>query len=138
MSTLSLQRSKKLLESDGWKVWIVEVWIQWTMQRRDLFNMADLVCIRSDRQGVMAIQCCGEDVAPHVHKLLDGWTDSKGKAYGPNEYLPVWLASGNLFFIWAWRKRGEQGKRKTWQLREIEFIVENGQVVHREVVKNEA
>ena len=83
--------------------------------------MADLVAIREDRKGVTAVQACGEDVQGHVEKLL------------ANPHLATWIKAENPFFIWAWRKRGERGKRKTWELREIEFILENGQVVHREI-----
>lgn len=137
MASLSLQRSKKLLEDQGFKVWIVETWNQWIMQRRDLYNMCDLVAIRHDRSGVMGIQCCGEDVGSHVTKLLEGYTDGKGKVWGKNEYLPVWLSAGNTFFIWAWRKRGARGERKTWKLREIEFLLDGTTVIHREVPKDE-
>ena len=133
MATLSLQRSKKLLEDQGFKVAIVERWNQWAHIRQDLFNMCDLIGIRWDRKGVTGVQCCGEDVQPHIQKLLEGYTDAKGRAVPPNIYLKVWLSAGNPFFIWAWRKRGERGRRKTWQMKEIEFLIEAGQVVHREM-----
>lgn len=133
MASLNLQRSKQLLEEQGFLVWIVEVWLAWGHVRRDMFNMMDLAAIRSDRKGVTGIQACGEDVQEHIRKLLEGYTDSKGKAISANIYLKPWLEAGNPFFIWAWRKRGERGKRKMWQLREIEFIIENGIVVHREI-----
>lgn len=133
MSTLSLQRSKALLESDGWKVAIVERWNQWAHVRQDLFGMCDLIAIRPDRSGVTGIQACGEDVSSHIEKLLVGYTNPKGKVYGPNDCLAIWLQAGNQFFIWAWRKRGAVGKRKLWHLKQIEFITENGQVVHREI-----
>lgn len=132
MSALPLQRSKALLEEQGFKVWIVEYWNQWAHCRVDLFNMADLVAIRGDRQGVMAIQACGEDIQEHIRKLLEGWTSTKGKVYPPNPYLSDWLKAGNPFFIWGWRLRKHEGTKDTWQLREVEMLIENGQVVPKE------
>ena len=120
MATLSLQRSKQKLQADGWSVWIVERWNQFSHKRLDLFNMADLVAIRDNRKGVTAIQACGEDVQEHVRKLMD------------NPYVKVWLQAENPFFLWAWRKLGERGKRKTWELREIQFVLRNGEVVAEE------
>lgn len=134
MATLSLQRSKQWLERDGWKVWIVEHFNPWAHIRQDLFGMCDLIAIRSDRAGVTGIQACGEDSAEHIRKLLEGWTDEKRtKTYGPNEFLPIWLQAGNPFFLWSWRKRGERGKRKTWQLREIEMVLKDGLVVAQDL-----
>ena len=141
MATLSLQRSKELLEKQGFSVWIVEKWQSYFKKnlkpgepsgiRVDLFNMADLVAIKEGQSGVVAVQACGEDIMPHIAKLL-GFDDGETKVEG-NKYLPIWLKTGNPFFLWSWRKRGERGKRKTWQLREIEFLIQDGQVVHREV-----
>jgi hypothetical protein len=133
MSTLSLSRSKQLLESDGWKVAIVEKWNQWAHIRQDLFGMCDLIAIRPDRSGVTGIQACGEDVSIHVHKLLEGYWNIKGKFVGPNDCLPIWLKAGNPFFIWAWRKRGAEGKRKTWELRQVEFVLKDSQVIAQEI-----
>lgn len=106
----------------------------------DLFNLMDLVAIRSDRVGVVGIQCCGEDVAPHLHKILEGFVRKKivkGElqeiVVPPNEYIKTWLEAQNTFFIWGWRLRKNEGKKASYQLREIEFIIENGIVVHREI-----
>jgi hypothetical protein len=135
MSTLSLQRSKQKLEEEGYKVWIVETWNGFIKQRRDLFNFADLIGIREDMVGVTAIQATGEDCQSHITKILTGYHTTDGKVIAPNPYIRIWLKSSNRFFIWAWRKRGDRGKRKTWQLREIEFLIENGEVVTRELQK---
>jgi len=125
MATLSLQRSKQELERQGFSVWIVERWNQWSHKRLDLFNMADLVAIRQDRKGVLAIQACGEDCQEHIRKMMD------------NPYVKVWLQADNPFFIWAWRKRGAAGKRKLWELREIEFVLTDGQVQAHEIPRPE-
>jgi len=130
MGTISLQRSKKLLQDQGFDCWIVEKpYNQWTKRREDLFNFADLVGIRADCNGVTAIQATGEDVQSHVHKILTGFRDKSGKEIPPNAYVKTWLLAGNRLFIWAWRKRGERGKRKTWELREVEFQLKEGEVI---------
>jgi hypothetical protein len=121
MASIPLQRSKAYLEQDGWKCWKVETWNQWSGQRTDLFNMVDLLAIKGTVNGVLGVQCCGEDVARHVDKYLKGYTDAKGVFHGPNEFLPIWKAAGNKIVIHSWVKRGERGKRKTWQLREVEL-----------------
>lgn len=119
MPAIPLQRSKKYLEEDGWKVWKVEQWNQWSNQRQDLFGFMDLVAIKSTVNGVLGIQCCGEDVTSHVKKYFEGWTDQKGVFHGPNEFLPIWKAAGNKILIHSWVKRGGRGERKVWTLREI-------------------
>ena len=111
----------------------------------DLFNFGDLLAIRGDRVGSMAIQCCGEDIAPHIHKLLEGYTVEKIKknketkqsvievhTIPPNLYIRTWLEAKNTFFIWGWRLRKNEGKKASYQLREVEFVIENNAVVHRE------
>ena len=130
--TLSLQRSHEELKRQGYATWIVEKpWNPYTKRREDLFNLFDLIGIRGDLQGVIGIQACGEDMAYHIYKILDGYTDNQGRFIPPNPYLRVWLQSQNRAFIWAWRMRGKHGKRKLWQLLEVEFLLDNGQIVHR-------
>lgn len=133
MATIALQRSKKLLEKEGYHVWIVEVWHSFAGIRRDLYNMCDLTALRADVKGITGIQCCGEDIQEHVQKILFGWSNTKtGKTYPPNPFIKDWLRAENKFFIWGWRLRKHEGTKPTYQLREIEFLLENGQVVHRE------
>jgi hypothetical protein len=119
MPSIPLQRSKAKLEEEGWKVWKVETWNQWSGRRIDLYNLMDLVAIRPDVNGVLGIQCCSEDIQLHIRKYLEGYTDNRGTFHGPNEFLPIWKAAGNKILIHSWVKRGERGKRKTWQLREV-------------------
>jgi len=132
--TFSLQRSREEHKRQRYATWIVEKpFNPYTKRREDLYNFADLVGIRDDLPGVTAIQATGEDVASHIKKILEGFLDGKGNPILPNPYLRIWLKAGNRFFIWSWCLRGKQGKRKMYRLREIEFILDNGQVVHREV-----
>lgn len=134
-----LERSKAELESQGYAVWKVERPASMFYPTLDLFNLMDLVAIRSDRPGVLGVQVCGEDIAPHIHKIIDGYSKQKIKngeivteLVPANPYLKVWLEAGNPFFIWGWRLRKNEGKKASFQLREIEFILENGEVHHRE------
>ncbi len=124
MASLALQRSKQRLEDDGWRVWKVETYNQWSGQRSDLYNLMDIVAFKATVEGVLGIQCCSGDAPKHIEKYIVGYTDAKGIFHGPNEYLPIWKASGNRFIIHDWTKRcqdGQRGKRKVWQLREIEL-----------------
>lgn len=113
----------------------------------DLFNLMDLVAIRSDLRGVAGFQICGEDVAPHIHKIMDGYTIEKIKknketgaseivktVIPPNPYLKVWLQAGNPFHIHGWRLRKNEGTRDKYQLRAVEFILEGEIAIHREVL----
>ena len=136
--TLSLHRSRQLLKEQGYLTWIVEKpYNIYTHKREDLYHLFDVVAIRRDVIGVTGIQACGEDTGEHVRKILEGYVDRQGKRIPPNPYLAPWLWARNRAFIWAWRLRGRQGKRKLWDLQEIEFLLENGQVVHRLTTKKE-
>ncbi|SRR5258706_10667607 len=130
--TFSLQKSRALLKEQGFDTWIVEKpWNSYTKRREDLFNFIDLVGIREDRPGVIGIQACGEDASSHTNKILEGFVKD-GKEFPPNPYIRTWLRAGNAFFIWAWRMRGAKGKRKTYQLREIQFVLKDGVVTAEE------
>lgn len=117
MATLSLQRSKKLLEQQGFKVAIVERWNQWAHKRQDLYGLADLIAVKGDRSGTTYVQACGEDCQAHIEKMTE------------NTVLPDILKAGNPVFLWAWRLREHEGTKPTWQLREIEFQLKEGSVI---------
>src|SRR5579863_480250 len=105
--TFSLQKSRALLKEQGFETWITEKpWSPYTKRREDLYNLMDVVGIRSDLSGVTGVQACGEDCQSHVKKIMAGWTDSEGKIFPPNPYISTWLKAGNRFFIWSWCLRG--------------------------------
>lgn len=133
--TFSLQKSKKLLEEQGYAVGISEKpYNPYSKRREDLFGFADLIAIREDVLGSTAIQACGEDVASHTKKLLEGGVSANGKVFGPNPYLSIWLQARNRFFIWSWVMRGARGKRKTYECRQHQAILSpSGQVSFEEI-----
>ena len=136
------ERSKSLLEEQGYQVWKTERPATMWTPTLDLFNCIDLVAIRGDCNGVMGVQVCGEDIAPHVHKILEGYTKQKLKkneivmeVIPPNPYIKTWLLAGNRFFIWGWRLRKHKGTKDTYQLREVEMVLKGNDVTPLESVE---
>lgn len=84
----------------------------------------------------MYVQSCGEDVQTHLRKVMEGYEIKDGKHKGekipPNPYILPLLKQGNPIFLWAWRLRQDVGKRKTWQLKEYEFVLKDGIVIVQE------
>lgn len=133
MPSLALQRSKRYLEEKGFHVWITEHWNQWSHVRQDLFGFADLVAVRHDSNGVWAVNACGEDVAKHIKKYINGWEHPKKGQQPPNPHLPVWLSAGNRFSIMGWRLRDNEGTRDTYQLRLVEAYLDGAEPKFKEV-----
>lgn len=109
---------------------MTEVWNSWAHIRQDAFGLLDLIAVRHDSNGVWGINAMEDNgsVQAHVTKYLSGYTHPKKGFIGPNPHLPVWLASGNRFSLFGWGKRGAAGKRKTWQLRVVDFHLEGAEV----------
>lgn len=114
-------------------MWITEHWNQWSHVRQDLFGFADLVAVRHDSNGVWAVNACGEDVAKHIKKYINGWEHPKKGQQPPNPHLPVWLSAGNRFSIMGWRLRDNEGTRDTYQLRLVEAYLDGAEPKFKEV-----
>ena len=80
--TSPLQRSKKLLEAEGYTVAIVERWNPWAKVRQDLFGIIDLLAI--DQYGTLGVQVTTlghkqdhitkMEASPNLERLLNaGW-----------------------------------------------------------------
>lgn len=94
-----LQRSKRLLEAEGWHVSIVEHWNAFARIRQDLWNFADLLCLKSLSKQIMAVQVTSRShVSTRVAKIeasplltmvkdcgilveVHGWGKLKGKGW---------------------------------------------------------
>jgi hypothetical protein len=100
------QRTLRLLRAEGWAAEVVERWLPGANVRRDLFGCVDVVAVRPGQ--VLGVQCC---TAGDVSKRLDKARACPG--------LRDWLASGAVFAVWGWSKRGPRGQRKTWQVRRV-------------------
>lgn len=135
-----LEKTHAKLKEMGYQYAKVEYFNPWSKTTLDLFGLHDTVAIRGDKPGVWGINSCGEDVSTHIKKYLEGYfkpaTETKpAKTFGPNVILLPWLQAGNRFSLWGWRKRGAIGRRKLWTLRQVEFILFDGKVMHREVAE---
>ena len=104
--TSPLQRSLKLLRSEGWLCAIVEKWNPHVRSRQDLFGFADILAVRSD--DMMLVQTTsGSNVAARVAKIR-GITAAH-----------IWIRPMRHIYVHGWSKRGPRGKRKLWECRRV-------------------
>lgn len=86
--------------------------------RQDLFGFIDIIAL-DPKQGVVAIQSCGQDYSGHVKKLTEDRNDA----------LYEWLNHAPCE-LWAWRKvklkRG--GKAMRWKPRIADVVLQDGEV----------
>lgn len=93
MASSPTARTLALLRCEGYTAQVVERWNPHARIRQDLFGVIDVVAIRADETGVLGIQATsGDNVSARLHKAKDA------------EALRTWLAAGNRFEVWGWRK----------------------------------
>ena len=97
------QRTLAMLRKDGWTAAVVERFNPHAKVRQDLFGFIDLVAVRPDHPGVLAVQACVTgDQSKRLAKIAE------------EPRARTWLAAGNPIQVIGWAKRGARGKRKTW------------------------
>ena len=93
------------MRKNGYTAQVVEKWIPHVNQRKDLFDIIDIVAIRKGEVGVLGIQSTSaENVAARITKAM------------LCPHLPLWKETGNKFVVHGWGKRGARGERKLWTL----------------------
>ncbi len=92
--------SRKMLESEGWTVGVVEQRIPHTFITRDFLGFADLV-ICSPSRGIAAVQVTG-----------GGNLSARAIKTRQEPRAAIWLASGGRIIIHDWRKRAKQKLRE--------------------------
>ncbi len=127
------QRSKKLLEKEGWQVGMTERWNTFAGVpkqqrcpcgqgmitrpvgiRQDLWKFVDMVAVKSDKPGTLYVQSTVMDrLAEHVAKILN-----------MNEAV-VPLRAGNRIEVHGWVKRPitKARKREKWEVVRREIIL---------------
>lgn len=124
MPTSPTRRTLLALRSQGMLCDIVERWLPLGNPsaaggrkgyRRDMFHFADIVAV-SEERGIVAIQCCGGNFAPHVSKVL-------GRDLAHN--VTTWLRAGGKLEVWGWRKvlKKRGGKQRIWKARVREITL---------------
>lgn len=96
----------------GWTIQCVEQTIRIPGGRtfkRDLFGVLDLVALTG--AGILGIQATGG--GNNSHRRAKILAEPRAR---------LWLLNGARLAIWNWEKQGARGKRKTWQLREVEIV----------------
>lgn len=66
-----LQRSKAMLEKQGWHVEIVEHWNPWAKVRKDLFGFADLLCLADGAWPLLVQVTSRSNVSARVKKIKE-------------------------------------------------------------------
>ena len=94
----------------GWDAAVVERWNQWAKIRQDLYGFADLLVIRPETRGLLAVQATsGNNVAARISKISN------------LSMVRKWLHADLAIEVWGWRKlkvkRG--GKAVRWTLRRV-------------------
>lgn len=115
-SRLPAERTMELLRNQGYLVGKTEFFNTFTRTRVDLFGFIDLIAIRGDERGAIAIQACqAYDINKHIEKLR-GKIEKESKI--PPEKIErarlaaqkrtlavrTWLAAGNQIWMVGWRK----------------------------------
>ena len=90
-----------------------------------MFGCIDLIAIKGMDEGIFGYQVTS--MANINAREIKSLTEPK---------LKLWLESGSRFFLHGWAKKGPKGKRKKWQLKEIELIIEkSGNILLRDTLK---
>jgi hypothetical protein len=110
MASKPTQRCLKDLKDLGFERQVVERFCIFSKRRIDLFGIIDILAI--GQGSVLGVQVTsGSNHAARRTKAL------------AEPRLRKWVGSGARFELWSYSKRGERGKRKTWQLRREELIL---------------
>ena len=111
MKTSPTQRSLKLCRERGGIVAVVERWNQYARIRQDMFGFVDLVHINGN--DVRFIQTTsGNNVAARIAKIQE--TPAFLYLHARSANIQVW--------VHGWRKIGAAGKRKLWEVREVQIL----------------
>jgi hypothetical protein len=105
------QLSLNKLRKEGYAVGVVERFVRFPPpgHRVDLFGFADIVAIKDDVLGVLAVNPTTKtNLSAHIKKYLI------------NDKLPIWLKAGNKFEIHSWYKK--RIGRTLWQVDVKEFL----------------
>jgi hypothetical protein len=103
-------RTLRYLRKAGAVPAVVERWNPGARVRQDLYRFIDVVALEPGKPGLLAVQTTsGSNMAARLTKIA-----REGNA-------ALWLACGNRVVVHGWAKRGPRGRRKVWELREVQI-----------------
>lgn len=109
-------RTLKLIRNEGKIAAVVEHWNAFTRQRKDLLGFIDIVALDTSEKCTWGIQCTSTgNMSARIQKILNECRDN----------AKAWLSAGNKIEVIGWSKKGEKGKRKTWQSKRKEITLED-------------
>ena len=104
-------RSLDYLRKQGYTCQVVEKFNSFTKQRIDLFEVIDVVAVKSTEHGVLGVQATSRNnIISRYQKCLD------------EPRMGVWLDAGNRLQVHGWGIMGKKGKRKKYEVRVLEVM----------------
>lgn len=123
-------RALKECKARGYVAQVVERWNWHAKKRVDLFGCFDIVAITPSRDSVIhqhspcVVATLGEMGHIIGIQVTTGTNHAARIAKIKAEpRMAAWAKAGGLVWVWSFAKRGAQGKRKTWTLRETEVVL---------------
>jgi len=103
-------RSLAYLRKKGYIAEVVERFNYFTKQRKDLFNVIDLIAVRGESSGVLGVQSTSR-----------GDTQKRVRKCEAEPMIRVWLKAGNKLEVHGWGIMGKKGKRKKYEIKVVEI-----------------
>lgn len=110
------KRTLDMLRREGYECAIVEKWNPHAKVRQDLFGIIDVLGMQAYSKGLVGVQVTtASNMSSRMRKAL------------ASPHLKTWLATGNVFWVHGWEKKGSryQVKRRRVVCRRERLYVED-------------
>lgn len=119
--TSPTQRALAECRRRGYEAQVVERWNWHAKKRVDLFGCIDIIAVDPPLTAWGQVEQPGRIIGIQV---TSGTNHAARVAKIKAEpRMTAWAKAGGLVWVWSFAKRGAQGKRKTWTLRETEVVL---------------
>ena len=103
-----MQRSIKLLKSQGYTTAITEHFNMFAKIRIDLFNFVDILCLQKGK--MLAVQTTtAKNILARKIKIE------------ANPNYPLLKSTGCAVEVWGWSLKGKRGEKKTWGVKIVKL-----------------
>lgn len=101
------QRTLKYLRECGYSCAKAEYWNAFAKRRKDLYDFFDIIAMDPMSKSIIGVQCT---TTSNMSSRI-----KKAKTPGIVENMKLWKLCGGEIWVIGWSKKGDRGKRKTWQ-----------------------